>query len=148
MLTPTLAILIFDDVEVLDFCGPFEVFSVANRFTNPPAQRPDRGRERRLGRDPWWPQRQPAPQIGRPPPARSAPGSCRSGHPQGDAQPGADAAWSTTGRNRPTSSHFASIGSRFSALVGASAIHLFLLFHERSQPCRIHTLGVRTFCES
>jgi hypothetical protein len=26
--TRTLAILIFDDVEVLDFCGPFEVFSV------------------------------------------------------------------------------------------------------------------------
>ena len=25
------AILVFDDVEVLDFCGPFEVFSVANR---------------------------------------------------------------------------------------------------------------------
>jgi len=25
------AILIFDDVEVLDFCGPFEVFSVAGR---------------------------------------------------------------------------------------------------------------------
>src|ERR1022692_3919768 len=37
MLTRTLAILIFDDVEVLDFCGPFEVFSVANRFTDPPA---------------------------------------------------------------------------------------------------------------
>src|SRR5947199_10179217 len=35
--TRTLAILIFDDVEVLDFCGPFEVFSVANRFTAPPA---------------------------------------------------------------------------------------------------------------
>jgi len=35
--TRTLAILIFDDVEVLDFCGPFEVFSVANRFTEPPA---------------------------------------------------------------------------------------------------------------
>jgi transcriptional regulator GlxA family with amidase domain len=33
----TLAILIFDDVEVLDFCGPFEVFSIANRFTDPPA---------------------------------------------------------------------------------------------------------------
>jgi transcriptional regulator GlxA family with amidase domain len=32
----TLAILIFDDVEVLDFCGPFEVFSVANHFTDPP----------------------------------------------------------------------------------------------------------------
>lgn len=32
--TRTLAILIFDDVEVLDFCGPFEVFSVANRFTD------------------------------------------------------------------------------------------------------------------
>lgn len=25
------AILIFDDVEVLDFCGPFEVFSVTTR---------------------------------------------------------------------------------------------------------------------
>ena len=37
MLTRTLAILIFDDVDVLDFCGPFEVFSVANRFTDPPA---------------------------------------------------------------------------------------------------------------
>ena len=32
--TRTLAILIFEDVEVLDFCGPFEVFSVANRFTD------------------------------------------------------------------------------------------------------------------
>lgn len=32
-----LAILIFDDVEVLDFCGPFEVFSVANRWTDPAA---------------------------------------------------------------------------------------------------------------
>ena len=32
----TLAILIFEDAEVLDFCGPFEVFSVANRFTEPP----------------------------------------------------------------------------------------------------------------
>ncbi len=29
--TRNLAILLFDDVEVLDFCGPFEVFSVANR---------------------------------------------------------------------------------------------------------------------
>ncbi len=36
MATRTLAILIFDDVEVLDFCGPFEVFSVANRFSEPP----------------------------------------------------------------------------------------------------------------
>ena len=35
--TRTLAILIFDDVEVLDFCGPFEVFSVANRYTDPAA---------------------------------------------------------------------------------------------------------------
>jgi transcriptional regulator GlxA family with amidase domain len=35
--TRTLAILIFDDVEVLDFCGPFEVFSVASHFTDPPA---------------------------------------------------------------------------------------------------------------
>jgi putative intracellular protease/amidase/catechol 2,3-dioxygenase-like lactoylglutathione lyase family enzyme len=35
--TRNLTILIFEDVEVLDFCGPFEVFSVANRFTDPPA---------------------------------------------------------------------------------------------------------------
>lgn len=28
MPTRTLAILLFDDVEVLDFCRPFEVFSV------------------------------------------------------------------------------------------------------------------------
>ena len=27
----SIAILLFDDVEVLDACGPFEVFSVANR---------------------------------------------------------------------------------------------------------------------
>ena len=33
----TLAILIFDDVEVLDFCGPLEVFSVANCFVDPRA---------------------------------------------------------------------------------------------------------------
>lgn len=32
-----LAILLFDDVEVLDFCGPYEVFSVAsNQFEEPP----------------------------------------------------------------------------------------------------------------
>ena len=31
MLTRNLAVLIFDDVEVLDFCGPFEVFMVASR---------------------------------------------------------------------------------------------------------------------
>ena len=35
--TRNLAILIFEDVEVLDFCGPFEVFSVASRFTDPSA---------------------------------------------------------------------------------------------------------------
>jgi transcriptional regulator GlxA family with amidase domain len=35
--TRNLAILIFEDVEVLDFCGPFEVFSVANYFTDSPA---------------------------------------------------------------------------------------------------------------
>lgn len=39
METRTLAILIFHEVEVLDFCGPFEVFSVANRFTPAPAFR-------------------------------------------------------------------------------------------------------------
>jgi transcriptional regulator GlxA family with amidase domain len=31
------ALLIFDDVELLDVCGRFEVFTVANRFTVPPA---------------------------------------------------------------------------------------------------------------
>jgi transcriptional regulator GlxA family with amidase domain len=36
-MTRTLAILLFDEVEVLDFCGPFEVFSVANHFTEEPA---------------------------------------------------------------------------------------------------------------
>ena len=36
MTTRNIAILIFDDVEVLDFCGPFEVFSVANRLSDPP----------------------------------------------------------------------------------------------------------------
>jgi transcriptional regulator GlxA family with amidase domain len=36
-MTRTIAILIFDEVEVLDFCGPFEVFSVANHLTDPPA---------------------------------------------------------------------------------------------------------------
>ena len=30
----TVAILIFEDVEVLDFCGPFEVFSVTGRQKN------------------------------------------------------------------------------------------------------------------
>jgi transcriptional regulator GlxA family with amidase domain len=37
MPTRTIAILIFDEVEVLDFCGPFEVFSVANRYVSAPA---------------------------------------------------------------------------------------------------------------
>ena len=35
--TRKLAILLFDDVEVLDFCGPLEVFSIASRQTDPPA---------------------------------------------------------------------------------------------------------------
>src|SRR6266699_3011519 len=34
--TRNLTILLFDEVEVLDFCGPFAVFSVANRFIDPP----------------------------------------------------------------------------------------------------------------
>ncbi len=34
MKTRNVAILIFDDVEVLDFCGPFEVFSVAGKRAN------------------------------------------------------------------------------------------------------------------
>lgn len=37
-ITPrTVAILIFDDVEVLDFCGPFEVFSVTGGRSGPKA---------------------------------------------------------------------------------------------------------------
>jgi transcriptional regulator GlxA family with amidase domain len=35
--TRKVAILLFDDVELLDFCGPFEVFSVAGRRTEPTA---------------------------------------------------------------------------------------------------------------
>ena len=35
--TRNLAILVFDDVEVLDFCGPFAVISVTNHFTEPAA---------------------------------------------------------------------------------------------------------------
>lgn len=35
--TRHLAILLFDDAEVLDFCGPFEVFSAAARQTDPRA---------------------------------------------------------------------------------------------------------------
>jgi transcriptional regulator GlxA family with amidase domain len=35
--TRTLAILLFADAEVLDFCGPYEVFSVSNRYVEPPA---------------------------------------------------------------------------------------------------------------
>jgi transcriptional regulator GlxA family with amidase domain len=34
MMKRNLAILIFDDVEVLDFCGPFEVFSVTNELND------------------------------------------------------------------------------------------------------------------
>jgi hypothetical protein len=30
-MTRNVAILIFDEVEVLDFCGPFEVFGVTGR---------------------------------------------------------------------------------------------------------------------
>ena len=33
--TRNLAILLFNDAEVLDFCGPFEVFSVASSQTDP-----------------------------------------------------------------------------------------------------------------
>jgi transcriptional regulator GlxA family with amidase domain len=36
-MTRTVAILIFPEVEVLDFCGPFEVFSVAGHLSDPPA---------------------------------------------------------------------------------------------------------------
>jgi transcriptional regulator GlxA family with amidase domain len=32
--TRTLGILIFEDMEVLEFCGPFEVLPVANRFSD------------------------------------------------------------------------------------------------------------------
>jgi transcriptional regulator GlxA family with amidase domain len=35
--TRNVAILLFPDVEVLDFCGPFEVFAVTGRWTDPPA---------------------------------------------------------------------------------------------------------------
>lgn len=35
--TRNLAVLLFDDVEVLDFCGPFEVFSVASNQSERPS---------------------------------------------------------------------------------------------------------------
>ncbi len=35
--TYNLAILLFDDVEVLDFAGQYEDFSVSIRHTDPPA---------------------------------------------------------------------------------------------------------------
>jgi putative intracellular protease/amidase len=34
-MTRSVAVLLFDGVEVLDACGPFEVFSVANRMRGP-----------------------------------------------------------------------------------------------------------------
>jgi transcriptional regulator GlxA family with amidase domain len=33
----SVVILVFDDVEVLDFCGPFEVFSIAGNLSDPAA---------------------------------------------------------------------------------------------------------------
>lgn len=36
MKTRSVAILVFDDVELLDFCGPFEVFSSLDRAAQPP----------------------------------------------------------------------------------------------------------------
>jgi transcriptional regulator GlxA family with amidase domain len=35
--TRNVAVLLFPDVELLDFTGPFEVFSVASRWSDPPA---------------------------------------------------------------------------------------------------------------
>jgi transcriptional regulator GlxA family with amidase domain len=35
--TRNVAVLLFPDVELLDFAGPFEVFSVASRWAEPPA---------------------------------------------------------------------------------------------------------------
>jgi transcriptional regulator GlxA family with amidase domain len=35
--TGNVAVLLFPDVELLDFAGPFEVFSVASRWAEPPA---------------------------------------------------------------------------------------------------------------
>jgi transcriptional regulator GlxA family with amidase domain len=40
MPTRNVGILIFDDVEVLDFAGPFEVFSMASAITSPGEERP------------------------------------------------------------------------------------------------------------
>ena len=35
MKTRNVAILIFDDVEILDFAGPYEVFAVTRQFETP-----------------------------------------------------------------------------------------------------------------
>jgi hypothetical protein len=44
-MTRTLAILLLDDMEVLDFCRPCEVFFVAKLHRLPCLQSPDRGRK-------------------------------------------------------------------------------------------------------
>ncbi len=78
-----LAILIFEEVEMLDFCGPFEVFSVASSFTESPAFNVFTVAEKgRVGPDSWWPQRQPALPPNRLPPARRAARPRWPGHPQ------------------------------------------------------------------
>ena len=57
--TCKLTILIIADVEVLNCCRPFEVISVANRFTDPAAFRIFTGSKNgRADADPWRPQHQ------------------------------------------------------------------------------------------
>ena len=41
-MTRTVGILIFDEVEVLDFCGPFEVFSVTRNLETPTSDEADK----------------------------------------------------------------------------------------------------------
>lgn len=58
MATDVLAVPILNDVEVLDFCVPVEDFSVASRLYRPARlQRRTRGREGRVGPDPWLDER-------------------------------------------------------------------------------------------
>ena len=92
-------ILVFHEVEVLDFCGPFEVFSTtrldeARRREEPSPYEvllvaEDRGRRRRLGRA----QGRPRPHPGRLPAAGRPGRPRRLGHPPRDRQstaPGLD----------------------------------------------------------
>ena len=84
------AILLFDEVEVLDFAGPFEIFAVAGRRGEGEAalQRLHRRRESRDDQRAQQPDRHAALHPRRLPAARLVRDPRRLGIARGDAQPG------------------------------------------------------------